>query len=552
MNLLNFETYFDDVILERGRDYFIHGHVEKVNEKGENQYVVYVMGSGNYKVNVSLSETQEVLDSNCDCPYDWGDDCKHLAAALFALREALQLPVNDDEEPVDLEIILANLSKDELIRIVLDLSDEYDEVEKKLLFHYAPAEDEVVASQKLIKEYMHQSMSGGFIDWRSVDHALQGAELTLDKVRAKINTDEAESAVLLSILVLSNVVDMLQFCDDSSGSVGFVIHDSLTLIDEAVSTSIDHLDDQRQEIIFDFIMNEAMNDRYDGWSDWRIGLLKICIYFGGHATFRRKLENQLDELIENSTGSSWHVEYEKDNLNLLKLALLERYDGEEAVQAFINEHIQNSPFREKAIQRFMKKGDFLEVVNLCIEGEATDKQYPGLVRRWEKYRLQAYEGLGDITGQQELMHLFLLRDEFEYYAKLKKLYEPNEWEKVLKQLIKTFEKQSQLPSAYVDILIEENMKAKLLEYCKSHISSIRNLYPHLVDDYFAEVNQMFVEFIERNAGQARDRKAYKHVCSLIKIYKQACGDSPAYTLIDQLKQKYKRRPAFVDELGKLG
>lgn len=37
----------------------------------------------------------EVTDWSCDCPYDWGDTCKHVAAVLFAIREevAAAMPV---------------------------------------------------------------------------------------------------------------------------------------------------------------------------------------------------------------------------------------------------------------------------------------------------------------------------------------------------------------------------------------------------------------------------------------------------------------------------
>lgn len=40
MHLPNFEEYFDGVILQRGQNYFDHGHVAKIEEVEKNHYVV--------------------------------------------------------------------------------------------------------------------------------------------------------------------------------------------------------------------------------------------------------------------------------------------------------------------------------------------------------------------------------------------------------------------------------------------------------------------------------------------------------------------------------
>jgi hypothetical protein len=134
---------------------------------------------------------------------------------------------------------------------------------------------------------------------------------------------------------------------------------------------------------------------------------------------------------------------------------------------------------------------------------------------------------------------------------LKKLYQPGEWEEILRGILENFEKQSYLPTAYLEILKEEKLYGKLLEYCKSHLSSIEDFYPYLVENYFDEVNQLFKKFIGTSAEEASDRKKYKVVCKQIKTYKKVCGEIHAHQLINGLKLKYVRRPAFVDELGKI-
>lgn len=49
-------------------------------------------------------------------------------------------------------------------------------IEKQLLYQYAPAKDEISSSKKLIKEYIQLAKKRGFIEWNQVNYALQGAD----------------------------------------------------------------------------------------------------------------------------------------------------------------------------------------------------------------------------------------------------------------------------------------------------------------------------------------------------------------------------------------
>lgn len=559
MHLPNFEEYFDDVILQRGQNYFDHGHVAKIEEVEKNHYVVEIVGSEYYTVEIFMNEADEIVDTFCDCPYDWGDFCKHQAAALFALRKERNMEASktNSKQPstnrkkVDLKTIVSNLEKEELVKIILHISNQYKGIEKQLLFKYAPTEDEIFTSKKMIKEYINQYKRHGFIEWNKVSDALQGAYLTLEKATEKVQEGETESAVLLGITVLSLVVDMIQYCDDSSGEVGEVIHESLAIIDEAVSMGNHQLNDRQQDRIFAALLKESLHERYEGWTDWRISLLKSCVYFCENLALRSKLEKQLSRMIESVSDTSWSSEYIVENIKLLQLEIIELFDGMEKASLFIGDHLEYSPFREKAIVHLMANGKYLEVIRLCEEGEEVDKEYRGIVHKWKKYQLQAYEGLGDIKRQQEFMLEFLYGNEFSYYARLKQLYQPDEWGEVLQKILKTLENEPYLSSVYLEILKVEKLNDKLLQYCIRYPSSIQDLYPYLMQDYSVEVNELFKKHIETVAEQASDRKKYKNVCSLIKAYNKVCGDHPVYRMIDDLKQIYRRRPAFVDELEKL-
>jgi hypothetical protein len=351
MKLLNFEGFIDDVILERGKNYFQHGQVEKISQRGQNQYIVEVEGSENYTVEISLNETEEIVNTYCDCPYDLGPYCKHQVAAFYALRDHLdgKKSVPTAEKKADITTIISNLQKEELIHIILTFSEEYPEIEKKLLFKYSPAKDEIASSKKLIKEYINKAKKNRFIEWRDVHPALRGAEMTLEKAQEKIETGDTKTAILLCITVLSIVVDMLQYCDDSNGYVGDTINESLGLIDEAVSNALDRLNDNQQKELFDIIMKEALHKRYDGWDEWSRNLLGTCIHFCSNKAIRNKLEKQFDKLLESVSDTSWSAKHEIESVKELQLELIERFDSDKKAQQFIYDNIQYSSFREKPL-----------------------------------------------------------------------------------------------------------------------------------------------------------------------------------------------------------
>lgn len=555
MNLNNFQELIDDVILKRGKDYFKKGHVEKIEEIGSNHYIVGVEGSENYTVEIIIDNHKNIMETSCDCPYDFGEYCKHQVAAFFALENDVvsesKRPKQLKEKKLNLPTLLSNFSKEKLQNIIIDLSQEYPEIEKRLLFQYAPVKNEMAEGKKLIKDYIRKATSRGFIAWNRVSDALIGVYMTLEKARERVETGETENAVSLCLLAQSSVMDMLGFCDDSNGEVSMVMNESFDIINDVVLSHVHQLDEHQQQKLYEIIMKEALGQRYEDWTDWKLNLFQSCVYLAFNPIIRQKLETELALMIESSKkDDSWSTGYLMGEVKLLQLELLERFDGEEKALQFIHDNIRYSDFREKAIIHQLRKENYLEVIRLCTDGEETDKNYRGLVHKWKQYRLQGYEGLGDKESQRKLLLDFVLENEFNYYSKLKERYTSAEWPTVLQTILQSFENRKHVPSTYVEILKTENLSEKLLKYCSMEPSSIQSLYSYLINNYQDEVNAIFKTYIEIASERANDRKKYKQVCSIIKIYKKAFDNSSALKLVNELKEKNKKRPAFLDELEK--
>lgn len=550
MHISNFEDYIDDMIVQRGYTYFQQGKIGTIQNTAQSAYRMTVFGSKRYQVIVDLDSDDFITHTTCNCPYVHGMHCKHQVAAFYAVRAC---KTNKDSyiSPHDVRQVLLQKSNEELVTIICDMVNQYPEMETKLLFQHAPAHDDVNNCSQIINEYIHAVQDRGFIEYENVSYAVQGAELVLEKVDQTATDGDTVKAVHMCIIVLSMMIDMLQGCDDSDGIVGGIIDESIASIDHIVSTYIDTMSESTQQQIFQILLQEASHERHADWNEWEFALLNICIYFCTNSEWRRQLDDTLEQMISSNSKEGWSGTYRTSQCKKIQLQLIQLYDGSSKEEAFIQTNLQYSEFREKAIQHAFHRCEYEKVIKLCLDGEQQDKNALGLLKQWKTYRYEAYENLGDIENQRKLGLAFVLEDNFTYYEKLKVLYDSSSWLEVREHILSTFESTTYRSHMYESILILERLPNKLLAYCQKHPATILHLYESLLPDYPSETHQIFITHMQDLSQVARDRKMYKNICQIIQTYQRVGDEKLVQEFIEKLKQTYLKRPAFLDELGKI-
>lgn len=121
------QRYIAPHIIERGRTYFQQGLVENVRVEGSWVHALVLGNYGDYDVSVN---TDNIAESECDCPYD--DYCKHMAAVCFYIvREGLKkddgreaaAAAKEQKEPADV-MSFANLSREDLLDVLRRLLED--------------------------------------------------------------------------------------------------------------------------------------------------------------------------------------------------------------------------------------------------------------------------------------------------------------------------------------------------------------------------------------------------------------------------------------------
>lgn len=79
------EVNTSDAILSRGRSYVGNVSALKYDEDTE-IWTAKVVGSDVYDVEISTDEDDEFY-AECDCPYDWEENCKHIVAVALKIAE---------------------------------------------------------------------------------------------------------------------------------------------------------------------------------------------------------------------------------------------------------------------------------------------------------------------------------------------------------------------------------------------------------------------------------------------------------------------------------
>jgi hypothetical protein len=493
---------------------------------------------------------------SCDCPHDFGPVCKHEAAVLYALQnkgeKALEKPAGPTKMK-RLQTALEGLDQDRLISILLGFAAKDRLIRDELLARFSGEADLLKSVREMVKSSISGAMQYGFVEYRDVGMAVDGAEKALDIAESKKDGGDHLTAVSVSIVILRETVKLLNCCDDSNGIVGGVIDTAVHLIIDSVKNSKDN-----SGKLFELVFNHAAEKIYDAWNDWRFEMLDACIPFCADPLLREKMDAYLDSLIS-TAKSDYHTNWTSNHAQEIRREIIKKFDGLKAADIYLEKNIEyNEGFRNIAIEKAITAENYDRALQLCLEGEQKNERYPGRVSNYRRKRYTIYEKQKNISGQKELARAFVLGGDFDYYKKLKALYTKTgwpatktEWPAVLTDLIKNLENTGYTGQVYIDICVHEHFWEKLLALCQKKPDYLVELYPHLVPQYAAELAPLFTARIRKDAQNAGDRGSYRQVCEFIRHYIKVCGKPEAKKLIAELRETYRRRPAFVDELGRI-
>lgn len=554
---MEWEYLFENRILDRGWDYFNENAVEDLVITDQ-EISATVIGNEDYEVNI-LIEEDEIIDMYCSCPYAAkGNNCKHMAAVLFAYSEK--------EEEIEQDVLLRpvslikeeNQKRNEIDQLIKNADEEdiYSFLSSVLLndeqlllrFYNRVKKPD---NKQIINEYIRQidvitrryAGRDHFIDYYHADDFISELEDMINNdVFQMMNNENYSGAfdVVNYIFLLICSVEM----DDSAGGTTILSEQ----IYEVWWELIERANPEEKEKMFNWFFNHVEDS--DCYTDY---IERIIIYgFEEKEYEQRKIDfvkNKIEEY--DYIKNEWEREYRIQKWIEYYLELLK--NKPDKINEVFEEYWQYSFTRKHYIDNCMKNQEYDRVLDVLDKSIVLDQKNRGLIVEYHEMKKDIYllQGKKDLYIEQ-LWKLVLeyKQGDMNIYRELKEQYTTDQWLIKREEIIQKLSTTSYLDKIYA----EEKMYDQLLD-CVLNASGLHVLQLYediLVKEYPEQIINKYKEEVNRMAVYANKRKDYAYLVSLLRRMQQIEGSSKIVKdIVSEWKILYKKRPAMMDELKRI-
>lgn len=553
MKLSKFEKSIDSTILQRGKSYYQAGYVETLEEISDGKWEAQVEGTDLYTVEVKLSG-DSIINHHCECPYDWGNVCKHEVAVFYALRNnkagGHKKTTKKTTIKQKIETILGKLSEKEVTEYLQKevLSNKKQRDHFLIHFDYLLGETpDPNKYRQIVQGMIYNYSDHGFIDY----YASSGLCGELSNLLEQANDcfdNNPEQSLVISTVVLEAIPSMAESMDDSNGESAPVAYEAVRIILEYIKQA----DKQETQRLFQWCMQTYLDN---GYSDY--GYDEVDKLFNYFCTKESEFKDELLHTVDLKIAKS--NQYSISYLLEEKAELLNLWGDESAAKNIIMANLDDPNFRQKLIDEKLENGDIDAAIKLIEEGikVAEAVNHPGTVIGWKKQLLSIAQ---QQKNQDRIIHWTkqLLDSQFsmEHYRLLKSV--SKNWASDYVNLLKQFEK---ITNALAEIYSEEKDHFSLFELIKSDFSQdrfygsrlmlLKQYLKQLTPHYPSEILELFSMDIYQRAKTTGRNNYVEIVKDLKQMQKIQHGMKFVEEIVSDFQKIYKNRPAMQGLLKEL-
>ena len=546
---IDFKDDFNTRILSRGYEYYEDGLVEDVLLKG-NIVTAKVLGTETYDVSVEI-DNGIFIDGDCTCPYaSDGSYCKHMAALLYYLdNENLDENNNYTTKEKEIRDSLRTINKIELDDFLVELLIEDRDVYDKFRLRFNKSFPSLTIEDYENKIYSAiESSAGrdGFIDY----HESWDYTKNMHKITSEVNTLVDNGEYDLAFEVARTILETIPETDidDSNGSTGEVADSCIEII-ERILEYILYDENILAKKILDYILNETKTEYLSNYS---IELSPLLDLYVERNIYLDEIEKGLLDALElgKSKKYFWNAKHYVD-------ILVDIYNKEGAKEKIINllkKYSADGDICLKLVEEYLKEDNVKDAIILLKTRLKEDSN-----------RDYAYK-LSDIYLKENMMEEYkdiLYQLLFEYdkydidvYKKIKHLYSKQEWLKESENIINRITKEERFhfyDDKLLRIYIEEKKYDDMYNLLKDKdMSTIMEYEQFLLPKYNKELISIYVKCCKNFASKAYNRSMYSELArDMLHIKKMKNSENEYTKLFEEMREKYRNRPAMQDELSQV-
>ena len=546
---IDFKNDFNTRILSRGYEYYEDGLVEDVLLKG-NIVTAKVLGTETYDVSIEI-DNGIFIDGDCTCPYaSDGSYCKHMAALLYYLdNENLDENNNYTTKEKKIRDSLKNINKKELDAFLVELLTEDRNIYDKFRLRFNNSFPRLTLKEYKKKIYdAIKSSAGrdGFIDYHeSWDYTKNMHKIT-SEVNSLVDNGEYDLAFEVAKTILETIPET--DIDDSNGSTGEVAESCIEII-ERILESILHDENTLAKKILDYILNETKTEYLSNYAIYLYLLLDL--YVERNRYLDEIEEGLLDALeIGKSKDYFWNAEHYVDIL----VDIYNKEDDKEKIINLLKKYSADSDICLKLVEEYLKEDNVKDAVTL-------------LKTRLKETNNSIYASkLADIyldNIMQDEYKDILYQVLFEYdkydidiYKKIKHLYSKQDWLKERENIINKILNEPKGYLYFTDLLniyIEEKNYDDIYNMVKDKdMNTIMRYEQYLLPKYNKELISIYVKCCKSFASKAFNRNMYSELArDMLHIKKMKNSENEYTKLLEEMREKYRNKPAMQDELSQV-
>ncbi|HLD71891.1 hypothetical protein A3A67_03995 [Candidatus Peribacteria bacterium RIFCSPLOWO2_01_FULL_51_18] len=604
--LATFDDELNETIVKRGQRYFKGGHVRDLEEIDDGRWRALVEGTEVYETTVTISGGA-ISHHRCNCPYDFGQYCKHEIAVLYAIRERTSGDAGIGKERQSkggkpqkkgrtvreqAEEAAQKLSVEELRHLVIEGAMEDQSFRSRLLRSAPPPENATSGDRK--QEYIDEIRGcmednagrHGFIGWEEAFTASRGASELCATAEQYLESGKLAEALPIGQALLEAIYPDLGRMDDSNGEFGGCIEEGWSIL-RTIAAKVKREDPLGEEL-FRYCLEQAGRKIYDGWGDddnfFRVALTLVLP--GERET---SVRDAIDRVLLSPHDPPPRAEapahdgmakfcgevddYRRErNLEVgaeLTLMLLEAVGKKNEAISFMRGHLQHPDVRLKYIEHLVGIGEYAEAKETAKGGIAIaeKKGHPGTSRKFEEWLVTVADKERDWKAKQAFLERFFFdRYEMEEYRRWKASFaDAASWKRAYDAAIRKI-KAKHAADALLDIYREEEQWDEFLGCIRAECERLRSTAVPLGDAYdfllqyeetmMDKFPDAFTELVAASVGDhlvhSTGRATYQEICRLLRRLRKHGYEKEVDAVMKELEVRFKNRRALLQEMKKVG
>ncbi len=443
----------------------------------------------------------------------------------------------------------------------------------ELEVYFADKDDRIDVSEKyedLVRKLIRRYSDQGYVDYRAATELSNEVDRLLSTGYDLAAKGNPRDAFLMAKPVLRQMMEALTKSDDSSGDIGGTIDNIIQLI--ATVTQAVEAAPELKEQVFAFLQNELTEKIYFEYGDFGYDLFRVyqglAVQLGKTNEYVRFVDAQVPRI------GTPHENYRGEFYRKQNIAFFQAIGKPEEAHKLILQSLDIVEVRQGEVEKAIARKDLAVAKELITEGIhlAEEKGRRGTVDQWRKELLRIALLENDLDAVRLYTKHFAVNSRFdaEYYKQWKKTYPPDQWKETIAQYLEAkteeiteaHEKKKGTPwhkpnppllSALAPVYIEEKYWDRLLALVKKENSLEIALQYHeyLFKKYPSDLLEIYLPAFRRWGDQVSSRQEYAKLAGTMKKVMEDIPVSKEQirAIARELKAKYARKPAFIDELN---